>query len=362
MEDNEVVWKRGQFYTFYAKMKMRVGGATPFDILEGDEFQYDGMTVKYSGMEVPQQGLRSAHREGWYTLVENDVGTRVEPIVPSRNVAKSQTINRDLAHVQRTGGRPMEADHADEDTILNVSDRRPGADKNMRAQPRVMTKDDNQRRQPRVAPRLIINPGTIEAQEYAPVGRIRTSAKLKVDMTKAESSYAKQELDNLRGSGFIPDNPPPSRGHTIEREGVTIRTNVSKMDRNAPAEIAQEDEGEFVAPVRHTSRGSGNAEGVSVRDTSNIRAERAAAANGKHEKASSKDVKIDTKLNPKIRMARRIDPTFPSDWSFTGKLKDRMDAVKKHGASQEFLEALYAAEGDQMRKLLEKTYPKQFGG
>ena len=205
MDDTEVVWKRGQFYTFYAKMKMRVGGTTPFDILEGDEFQYDGMTVKYSGLEVPQQGLRSAHREGWYTLIENDVGTRVEPIVPSRNVAKSQTINRDLAHVQRTTGRQLEADNSDEDTILNVSDRRPGADKNLRAQPRVMTQQDNQRRQPRKAPSLIINPGTIEAQEYAPVGRIRTSAKLKVDMTKAESSYAKQELDNLRGSGFIPD-------------------------------------------------------------------------------------------------------------------------------------------------------------
>ena len=179
-------------------------------------------------------------------------------------------------------------------------------------------------------------------------------------MTSSESSELKHQLDNLKGSGAIPLRQR-QREETIEREGVTIRT-TSKMNRNAPVQIGSEDEGRVVGKVRHSSKGSGNAEGISVADTSNIREERAATKNGKTVKASSKDVKIDTKMSPKLRMARRIDPDFPVSWNFQGKLKDRLDAVKKHGATPEFLEALYAAEGDQMRALLTKTYPKQFGG
>ena len=359
-------------------MKVRLGGppGSPqnnITVDKGDQIQYDGSVLKYAGMEIPLgPSLRSSIAQGWWTDDLNEIDGGVEAVIPTRNVAKSQTKNTDLSRVQRRSDDAMETDHQDEDTVMNVSDRRPGAapdmqhpgGRNLRAEPRAITAANAPKRPGFKSKGLVINPGVIEEQDYTVVARLRTSAKAKVDMTQPESSQLKHRLDNLSGSGAIPVHQRQQREETVEQEGITIRT-TGKMNRNAPIEVdvGQENDGEVVGKVRHSSRGTGNAEGISVRDTSNIRAERAAEkANGKTVKAVSKDVKIDTKLSPKLRMARRIDPNFPDSWNFQGKLADRLAAAKKHGASPSFLEALYAAEGDQMRKLLEKTYPKQFGG
>jgi hypothetical protein len=366
----DIRWQRNDFVTLYAKMKIRLGGPHNVTIDKGEQVQYDGTLLKYAGMDLPiGPSLRSSVNQGWFTDDEAEIDGHVAAVVPSRQVAKSQTKNTDLQRVQRHEANSMETDSMDEDTVMHVSDRRPEArtdqhnpgGRNIRAQPRVITSAN--RPQPKKtgwkSSGLVVNPGAIEEQDYTPVARLRTPANAgKIDMTSAGASQLKHRLDNIAGSGAIPLHP---QYEETQQEGINIRT-TSRMNRNAPVEIGDENEGTVVGKVRHSSRGMGNAEGVSVADTSNIRAERAATKNGKTVKATSKDVKIDTKLPPKIRMARRIDPDFPADWNFTGKLKDRMDAVKKHGASQQFLEALYAAEGDQMRLQLEKAYPKQFGG
>jgi hypothetical protein len=363
----DIHYQRNEFVTLYAKMKVRLGGngpnGQPHNIAfeKGDAIQYDGSVLKYAGMEIPVgPSLRSSIQQGWFTSDENEVNTRVRPVVPDRNVAKSQTKNTDLSRVQRHDGHHLETDHHDEDTVMNVSDRRPDAEadsrhpggRNIRAEPRAITAST---KKPWKSSGLVVNPGAIEEQEYMPVARLRTPANAgKIDMYSSESSHLKQRLDNIAGSGAIPLR---QREETIEREGVSIRT-TGKMNRNAPIEVdvGQEGDGEVVAKVRHSSKGSGNAEGIEVRDTSNIRSEKAA----KSVKAESKDIKIDTKMSPKLRMARRIDPNFPESWNFQGKLSDRLVAAKKHGATPVFLEALYAAEGDQFRKLLEREYPKQF--
>lgn len=62
-------------------------------------------------------------------------------------------------------------------------------------------------------------------------------------------------------------------------------------------------------------------------------------------------------LDPRVRIALRIDPDFPIDWDFTGKLSERLKRVNDHGPSSQFIQALYAAEGDQMRKVLSKEFP-----
>jgi hypothetical protein len=374
----DISYQRNNFQTFYAKMKIRLGGnganGQPHNIAfeKGDSVQYDGSVLKYAGMEIPVgPALRSSIANGWFTLDEEDVNSGVDAVIPSRNVAKSQTKNTDLSRVQRRDeDDAMETDSHDEDTVMNVSDRRPGANadarhpggRNIRAEPRVITAANTPRKGFK-SKGLVINPDQIEEQEYHVVAQLRTPAKAKpVDMYSREAGKIKQDIENMEGSGAIPVRQR-RREETIEREGVTMR-HTAKMDRNAPIEVdvGQENDGQVVGKVRHTSKGTGNAEGVSVRDTSNIRAEKAAAANGKTVKAHSKDVEINTKMSPKLRMARRIDPNFPADWNFMGKLADRLAAAKEHGATPEFLEALYAAEGDQMRKMLEKTYPKQFRG
>jgi hypothetical protein len=339
-----IKWKRGEFIKFYALMKIRVGAAdpksVPIDIMEGDEFEYDGSLLKYGGSEMHSPQLRGAIKNNWVTTDPDEIGvTRVAAVQPVRNVAKSQTINRDLARVQRGDREPMETDSLDEETVLQVSDRRPGSATNPRAVPRKLEAQHNRRAS--TAGMRVENYQGDEDQAGVVVGRVNSPAKIKVDnMLDSRSHGIARDLENR----------PVGRPELYHSEGVTVKTNLGKVDRNV--QIAQEDDGEVIGHVRHSKAVS--TDGIEVKDTSNIRNKPIPPVQKAH------TIKIDTKLSPKIRTARRIDPSFPGDWSFTGKLKDRLAAIKEHGESPEFLEALYAAEGDQMRKQLEKAYPKQF--
>jgi len=349
-------WQRGTYHKFYALMKIRVGAADPksipIDIQEGDEFEYDGQLLKYAGSEIHSPQLRGAIKNGWVTTDSDGTGTgQVATVQPSRDIAKSQTINRDLSRVQRGDHRPLDTDSLDEETVLNVSDRRPDSTNNPRARPQVLESKNNRRAS---TAGMRVDNSEHEEQDAVTIGRVRSPATLKVDnVLDSRASGMAKDIEN-RGLG-----KPEIFSRESTTEGVTIKTNVSQVDRNVRA--SQDDGGEVVGKVRHSKASS--SDGVSVTDTSNIRNESAKVTTKADPKAAlEKARKIDTSLPPKIRMARRIDPDFPSDWIFQGKLKDRMAAVEAYGATPQFLEALYAAEGDQMRKMLEQTFPKQFGG
>jgi len=340
-----IKWQRGKFLKFYAKMKIRIGGKdnTIDKIEQDDEFEYDGSILKYAGAEISSTQLRGAIEGGWASLSQDD-DARVEAFTPSRNVAKATTVNRDLSRVQR-GGVDMSTDSLDEETVLEVSDRGKMEKASGGAKPKILTKENNRRG-------MTISASDVDTQDGVTVGRVRSAAKLVADVI-AKPGLAKV-IEN-RGLGQ-PILAKPDKGKVIHTEGVTIRTSVSDIDRASGVIIGGEEEGVVVGKVRHSKKVS--TEGIEVKDTSNIRSGAVAAEAAKPRKVAPEP--IDMKLPAKIRMARRIDPTFPPDWSFSGKLKDRMAAAKAHGATPTFLEALYAAEGDQMRKALETAYPKQF--
>lgn len=348
----DVKWARNKFHTYYALQKIRVGGSTETTIHPGDEFEYDGSILKYAGAEIPTASIRGVFRAGWVSDEPMGDDVSIAPFQAQRNVASSQSINRDLNNVQRSGSGQMGADNSDEDTVLNVSDR--AAARNADGRGGHLTTKDNHRRGMRV--------DVEEPQEGKTVGRMRTSAKVKVDMTKASSHKIKDALDGISGSGYIPTQQ--ARTRTVRQEGIEMKV-ISPMNRGVGAVAESDDEGRTVGSVRHSTTGRGSQEGLSVQDTSNIRNERAAARAAAERPVPSRqtkptEYKSNTKLSPKVRVARAIDPSFPEGWSFEGKLADRLAAVKKHGATPQFLDALYAAEGDQMRKALEKAFPNQF--
>lgn len=341
-------WQRGKFHKFYAKMKIRVGGANPVDIQAGDEFEYDGSILKYAGAEIPSPQTRGAVKEGWVTTTPNGEFGGVAAVSPTRNVAKATSVNRDLNRVQRSTSH-LKTDSLDEETVLDVEDRRPNVKNDPRAQPRVITQENNRRAGMRVEADIA------EQQDGIPIGRVRTAASFKGNVYDASYAGLKEKLENLSGSGFIPI------GKTVQKEGVSIKTNVGDVDRSV---TVQENEGKVVGVVRHTKNSS---EGIDIQDTSGIRNKPAASSATKPAtKSATKpaksvaNVEIDVSINPRIRVARRIDPNFPADWKFTGRLADRLAAAKAHGITPQFLEALYAAEGDQMRRKLEEIYPEQF--
>lgn len=350
----EIKWMRGTFLKFIAQMKIRIGGAAvPLEIHEGDEFDYDGSVLRYAGAEHPTPSVRGAVRNGWAVL-DGDAALPVESVHATRNIAAAKSVNRDLSRVQRGGGGRVETTSLDEETVLDVSDRRPGASSNPNARPAVMTQANNKK----LAGTRVNGVVNAEDQGGEVIGRVRTAAKVKHDVTRADTEQLVSDLQNS-------DAGTPIYNKTVSREGVSIKMSVGQVA--SAIGMSQEDEGVTIGQIRKSSRPS--TEGIEVLDTSNSNRmpSRPAAARGpavavQPAKAPSAKYKVDVKISPKVRVARAIDPTFPIDWSFTGKLAERLEAVKEHGASPQFLEALYAAEGDQMRKALTQAFPKQFAG
>jgi hypothetical protein len=318
-------------------------------------------------MEIAQTGIRGAIENGWATVREESDRPVTSPVRGSRNVASSQSVNRDLSRVQRSSA--METSSYDEDEVLKIGDRSAqvkGSD------PKILKQADNRR-----VRGMEVTGDVADSQEGVTIGRVRTAARTVFsDATPGAASSKKlaeiENMSNVRASLY-------GKNGTISKEGVTIKTNVTGVKR---AEMSQEDEGTFVGNVRKTPPVGGS--GVTVTDTSNIRSERAkrdAEAMRPQPKAAAKpQPKVQAKpavkaaakpqpktsakdsgpVSPKVRVARRIDPSFPADWCFEGKLADRLSALKGVKPSTNFIEALYAAEGDQMRKVLEREYPQHF--
>lgn len=365
---SDVIWQRGKFQKFFAQMKIRVGGSTvPIDIMQGDEFLFDGTVLKYGGSEFTSPQTRGAINMGWATKAQ-DSDQPIQSRSSNRSVAKATSVNRDLSKVQRSEPQSIPTDMSDEDTVMQVSDRRPQNTGTRvhnvpsdNARPRALTQQNV-----RTARNMEINSDISDSQEGVSVGRVRTPAKIKADMLTSQGAGLSSKLNNLSGSGYVPEGSNQPRGHNvIQREGVTVRTNVTS-GRVGQMEMSQDDEGTVVGKVRKTKDYS--TEGVTVTDTSNIREERARAEKGAKPRVIQKDVKtvrVAAKpvVNPtaaKLKTAKGIDPDFPDNWNFFAKLPDRQALIKKKASNKKFLRAIYVVEGDPIRRFLEKEYPKLF--
>ena len=335
--NSSINWKRNQFLKFYAKMKIRVGGNNPIDINKGDEFDYDGTIVKYAGMEFSQPQMRGAIQAGWASL--NLVGEEiVNPVTVPRAVAVAKTVNTDLARVQRKVSSQMSSDSLDERTVLSVSDRHEGG--SIRA-----LQSGSQVKQ-----------NVIPQQDGEPIARVRTSSKLTMDVSSKNTGNVISNLEN--GSWGRPEY-----NQKVVREGVEVTTNLKGMSHQINVE---ESDGEVIGQVRNSNKKS--EEGISFTGgkVDPMVAELMAQIEVlKNQMSSLSDPKpvgvIPANVDARIRVARTIDQTFPLDWDFSGKLAERLDRAKGFGITDTFLEALFAAEGDQMRKLLKREFPEKFG-
>lgn len=363
MQPTPIQWKRSEFHTFYAQMKIRVGGVPGMqvDILAGDSFEFDGTIVKYAGSEFPQPGVRGAVKEGWATMDEE--GNVPAAFVPDRPVAKSQSINRDLSRVQRHQPRTMDSSNQDEDVVLEVGDR------NAKRDPRTgrghIDQSDN-RRKTDTGRILDIQQSDFDEQDATPISQIKSPAKLKVDVIAhpgaardIENRTVAQGYGRYAGERRNPRSQQDQGSQVVEREGVTIKTNVGQVDRNVRVSEA-EDEGVQVGTVRHTDKGTQSRDGVTITDTSGTPGSK--KGNGKSVPATvaAKSVSLPANASPKLKQAVRLCSDFPVDWNFFGKSTDKIAKIKELGSGAGLLDALCATESPKFKKELEKSFPKHF--
>jgi len=322
-------WVKGQFHKFTALMKIRVGGTENLSVEKGDVIEYDGSILRYLGLEVPTTSIRGSINQGWFVLGEVDEDSDEEyevpaAVVPSRNPAKAKTINTDLLNIQR-GSLTADHDH-DEDVVMNVNDRR---DVKNPLNSKVLNTPTH------VAPKRITSSSVSDGDGGETIiGRIRTPAKIKVEnMDRPESVKIISSIENIAGSGFIPNNPPKARTNIVHKEGISIKMNVGNMESS---EVQNMDEDG----------------GKSIRVSSFE--ERMNNANP-HKKRPGK--KVDTsKLDYRVKIALVLDPDFPIHWPYEGKNAEKVSFLKKQQISDSLVKALYATESDYFKKFLKKEH------
>ena len=366
-QNQPIRWKRGEFRTFYAQLKIRVGGKQEVTINEGDEFDYDGAVCKYAGDEFPQPQLRGAIKQGWATLDEE--GAIPATFVSSRKVAKSQTKNTDLSRVQRHEPVPMETDNQDEDTVLLVGDRDAVRDD---TSGRGHLEANHNRREAAVMSRgpeqpspegMRVTQSDLDQQDHTPIARVKSRANLgKIDVTK-HPGMARDIAKRTHEDGYGKFGGKRRRPSVIHREGVDIQMNVGGVDPDV--QIGDEAEGVEVGRVRHSSARKRSSEGISIEDTGRPKSRKKAVKKAAPKrKAVKKAVKkaAPNGASPKLRIALKVCSDFPHDWNFFGKTGDKMARVDELGADPDFIDALYASESGAMKKALKARFPEHFSG
>lgn len=320
----QILWKRNDFYTFTAQMKIRVGGLNNMpsvDILSGDTFEYDGSICKYAGAEFPQPGLRGAIKEGWAT-VDPNAGIPMARSA-SRNVASSKSVNTDLSRVQRQGGNSPIERSDDEETVLEVGDRQAAMDPVTRRGHLTAT---HNRRDTRG---MVVEASDLDSQDHTEISRIKSPAKVKVDVLNNPNAARDIEMRTSEQGYGRYAGQRPQRNTVVHQEGVQIMTQVGSPD----AGIGGEETGEVVAEVKTVEARTPKAKPASK------------SKGGKKE-------------SPKLIQATKIYSDFPQDWNFFGKVEDKLARLKEIKPTAELLDALWASESGSTKKALQKAYPK----
>lgn len=95
---SEIQWRRGQFYTFRAVRTVHLG-AIDVNVNEGDEFEYDGQSLRLGGAEHNVPNLRAGIRAGWFV---SDVALPMA--APAAPVAAAQQTVKPLESDERHVG------------------------------------------------------------------------------------------------------------------------------------------------------------------------------------------------------------------------------------------------------------------
>lgn len=374
-QQQEIQWKRNNFLTFYAKMKIRVGahgGGDPVDIMAGDEFEYDGSVLRYAGQEFPQPHVRSMIREGWAVMDPNSTEESVpSPKKAARDVAVSQSKTTDLSRVQRHSRKVMDQDSLDEETVLEVSDR--AAVRDPRTGKGHLTERHNKRAASTAGTfrGFEVTQSDIDEQDYTPLGKVKSPNKLKVDVLNNPGA-ARQIEARSREDGYGTFHGPRRQSvpQVVEREGVTIRTSVGSVDRTVRSGDGQD--GDVIGKVRHSGPKKRTSEGVSIEDTSGPRVGNGSSAKQAHQQkpqakpqqkpqAKPKAApKLPASASPKLKMAVRIFPDFPVDWNYFGKVEDKIARIRSLGADPRLLDAVYSTDSGAVQKALEKEFRAHF--
>lgn len=321
-----ITWQAGKYIEFVADVPLKIGSSDPaVSIPIGSVFLFDGTTLTFSGVNYPGRGLRNALNLGWYHPAEGEAVISPQSYRQDRAVAIAKAGALDLSHGAPIVVRqPRLAVYADEvDTVMRVEDRKEKTEKNQSVQ--LGAKVDA--RSPQV-----VTSSTLDRARKFPVkveGDHRGH-----DLAPAPTSSQDDMLSTILGAVQNLNK----RIDTISNRVDTITSGTNSHYEEAPRP-------EF------------------TKRTVKPKVEEPELDEEFQFSDGDEGEEAQCEMDPKVAKAISIMPSFPKDFSFSGKVKDRVDRVSAvykslpKSKKAEFISTVYLLEDMTARKALSKLFP-----
>lgn len=234
----EIQFATGKFQSFRATTKIHLGKLS-MDVREGDIVQFDGQTIKISGVEHPYSELRAAIRVGWVVPEKDNVSNykpksanvKVRSALESKKEKQAPTMvsddDRDVGPARR---RPVvKADDPDEAKEIQSFSRE------------LKNQDEIERPVgPSIRRASEMQTDSVGNEDAKPVGKIRSPAIMKTVVS--DGTQAARETSRL-------DNAPPPRA-ILTVKGTDIYAAEAERIESIIDALNPEDRARMVAEQR----------------------------------------------------------------------------------------------------------------
>lgn len=322
----EIDFKAGEFQDFRAVTKFHVGQIER-DIVEGEVLQFDGQIARIGGSEQPLSSLRGAIKVGWL-VPSSDTTTRYRPKSAQAPMRPAQGPDREKRTV---GVQTVTDDERDLGSVKAVRDRGDGIVKR-----NAVIRDDT------------------DGSEGVPVGKIRSPAVRKTELTGTNATKISQEIQKT-------DNTAGTSGRLVEpiaKVTVTGDVEEARVGSNVEELLGQT----AVSSSKPTPGPAG--EGDSPHLTAAEKAEKARAARlaqvGKSAATPPAPAEVEAEIpadaEDRLALVRTVIPEFEWDLSRQWRLRVK-DALEKQGEPLYFI-GILAVESDAVKKHVQAAIRK----
>lgn len=363
----EIKYTAGKFENYTAKSTFSLG-TTGITIMSDSEVGFDGTIVIIDGERHNYPQLRGAIKVGWLVLTSEDNGYAAAPM--SANIGLRPAVG-----TQQHANHPPKKVAA----VTVESDERIVMTQTQRKESPQMMK--------RTAKRATESTAISNEGEVVVGRRFKTPAASATKVTSESVGAALSEVNNVKidpgkgisGADYLNQLSPEAREEYLSKKaaarsaydadaGVAVVSHVktaktvtadgitSTIQMGGGTEIADLSGLDSVKAVQSTI----SAEGMTFRNTNGPK--KVITPVAAQVDAESKIMKDGT-ADARKRIAKSICADFPEDYSFDDHWKRRLARIQLHYSDQpKVIQAIFAAESDDFKKVLLEEFPEAFGG
>lgn len=322
-----VLFKKGTFYSFQSTKTVHLG-AIEKDLYEGDEFEYDGQTLKLGGAEYNLPNLRAGIRAGWFTPV-GEVPLTTATTAASQQSALSEKLRRPAQTIESDERQVGFATKAARDASV--------ASREVSVSRVVSDASDEGVTVSRLS--VASQQRTVLSDASAANREIRRLDNLTVKATPSVVASAGDELEELLPEAKSSGKPTPG----ISGEGEAAR--VAASTRAEAAKAARLASLAKAPPSKPVSR----SEVTALSEAGEVEADEVSSLFGDLLSDDAPEVApaVMDAAQSRMALAQMVVPGF--SWNLTAAVGDRVAAALSKKADPLYLNAILSVESDDVK-------------